>query len=81
MSKEYHRFLESVSKTVKLVDGHYSFGLPLKDEGLEFPNNRCVAEQSFKFKTEVSVEQHILPRVQSPHGRYDEPRFWHQNNT
>lgn len=45
MSIGDHRFLESVSKTVKLVVGHYSIGLPLKDEGLEFPNNRCVAEQ------------------------------------
>lgn len=45
MSMEDHRFLESVSKTVKLVDGHYCIGLPLKDGGLEFPNNQCVAEQ------------------------------------
>ena len=45
MSMEDHRFMESVSKTVKLVDGHYCIGLPLKDEGLDFPNNRCVAEQ------------------------------------
>lgn len=44
MSKEDHKFMESVSKTVKLVDGHYCIGLPLR-EGLDFPNNRCVAEE------------------------------------
>lgn len=44
MSKEDHKFMESVSKSIKLVDGHYSIGLPLK-EGLDFPNNRCVAQQ------------------------------------
>lgn len=37
--------MESVSKSVRLVDRHYSIGLPLREEGLDFPYNRCVAEQ------------------------------------
>ena len=45
MSREDHKFMESVSNSVKLVDGHYSIGLPLKEKGLDFPNNRRVAEQ------------------------------------
>ena len=32
-------------KTAKLENGHYSIGLPLRNEKLQMPNNRCVAEQ------------------------------------
>lgn len=45
MSREDHLFIERVTQSAKLVDGHYSIGLPLRKEDAEFPNNRCVAEQ------------------------------------
>lgn len=45
MSIEDHIFMERVTQSAKLVDGHYSIGLPLRKEEAEFPNNRCVAEQ------------------------------------
>lgn len=32
-------------KSVKLVDGHYTIALPLKDRHFSMPNNRIVAEQ------------------------------------
>lgn len=37
-------FLESVSASIKLRDGHYSIALPLKKKDTQFPNNQCVAE-------------------------------------
>ncbi len=34
-----------VDRSVKLVDGHYSIALPLKDRNFSMPNNRTIAEQ------------------------------------
>ena len=45
MSQEDHAFLKKVSNSVKLNEGHYSIGLPLRNDNAEFPNNRCLAEQ------------------------------------
>ncbi|XP_034057992.1 uncharacterized protein LOC117536983 [Gymnodraco acuticeps] len=64
MSREDHKFMESVSNSVKLVDGHYSIGLPLKEKGLDFPNNRRVAEQ--KDKANQSKRSWYIPH----HGVY-----------
>ncbi|XP_034530056.1 uncharacterized protein LOC117805434 [Notolabrus celidotus] len=45
LSREDRHFMESVSESARLVDGHYSIGLPLKQGDLKMPNNRKVAEQ------------------------------------
>lgn len=45
MSKEDQLFMERVSKSAKLVNGHYSIGLPLKNKDVKMPNNRAMAEQ------------------------------------
>ncbi|KAK3518715.1 hypothetical protein QTP70_008921 [Hemibagrus guttatus] len=45
LSREDCRFLEMVNNTVKLVDGHYSIALPLKDRKISMPNNHNIAEQ------------------------------------
>lgn len=45
MSGEDRQFMDSVSQSVKLVNGHYSIGLPLKNKNITFPNNRAVAVQ------------------------------------
>lgn len=45
MSQEDHQFLDSVERSVYLVDGHYCIGLPLKDKVIKMPNNRSLAEQ------------------------------------
>ena len=45
MSQEDHAFLKKVSNSVKLNEGHYSIGLPLRNDNAEFPNNRCLADQ------------------------------------
>ncbi len=45
MSCEDKQFLQSVQKTTIFENGHYSIGLPLRNEKLQMPNNRCVAEQ------------------------------------
>ena len=45
MSQEDHMFMERVSNSVKLVDGHYRIGLPLRNGDTEFQNNRSVAVQ------------------------------------
>lgn len=45
MSSEDRQFMDSVSQSVKLIDGHYSIGLPLKKKEITFPNNRAVAIQ------------------------------------
>lgn len=44
-SREDHRFMELVSESVKLEDGHYVIGLPLKQMGLKMPNNKKLADQ------------------------------------
>ena len=45
MSREDLQFMEIVSKSVKLTEGHYSIGLPLRNAAISMPNNRRVAEQ------------------------------------
>lgn len=45
MSQEDKLFMESVQKSTKFIDGHYSVGLPLRDLDVKMPNNRCIAEQ------------------------------------
>ncbi len=45
MSKEDKLFMDRVSESAKLVNGHYSIGLPLKSKEVKMPNNRAVAEQ------------------------------------
>ncbi len=39
MSIEDRQFMESVSQSIKLVDGHYCIDLPLKKKDVAFPNN------------------------------------------
>ena len=38
------QFLSDVNNTIKLTDGHYEIGLPLKDHNKKFPNNIQQAE-------------------------------------
>lgn len=52
MSKEDNQFMDLVSQSIKLIDGHYCItdghyciGLPLKNKDMVLPNNRIVAEQ------------------------------------
>lgn len=45
MSMEDHVFMERVSQSAKLVNGHYNIGLLLRKVNAEFPSNCCVAEQ------------------------------------
>ena len=45
MSQEDKQFLQSVQKTTTFESGHYCVGLPLRNEKVKMPNNRCVAEQ------------------------------------
>ncbi|XP_039548042.1 uncharacterized protein LOC120493481 [Pimephales promelas] len=45
LSREDCQFMEFVTKSAKLVDGHYSIGLPLRKKDVNMPNNRKVAEQ------------------------------------
>lgn len=43
--KENVRFVEIVSHSMKLVDGHYSLKMPFRKEQLILPNNLSVAKQ------------------------------------
>lgn len=45
MSKEEQLFMDRDSESAKLVDGHYSIELLLKNKDVRMPNNRAVAEQ------------------------------------
>ncbi len=45
MSKEDNQFMDLVSQSIKLIDGHYCIDLPLKKKDMVLPNNRIVAEQ------------------------------------
>lgn len=45
MSREDCQFLDMVTQSASLVDGHYSIALPLRNKDLKMPNNRKVAEQ------------------------------------
>ncbi|KAK0144597.1 hypothetical protein N1851_017050 [Merluccius polli] len=61
MSSEDRQFMDSVSQSVKLNEGHYSISLPLKEKDVTFPNNRAVAVQrveSLKRKLSKNQEFH-----------------------
>lgn len=45
LSREDERFIELVSESAKLIDGHYSIGLPVRQRYLKMPNNKTVVEQ------------------------------------
>ena len=45
LSREGTQFMESAKESVKLLDGHYSIGLPLRKADTKMPNNRNVAVQ------------------------------------
>ncbi|XP_019750034.1 uncharacterized protein LOC109530618 [Hippocampus comes] len=45
MSFEDKQFMDSVSNSVKMVDGHYSIGLPFKNKDIVFPDNSVFAVQ------------------------------------
>lgn len=61
MSSEDKQFMDSVTQSVKLINGHHSIGLPLKKKKITFPNNRAVAVQrveSLKWKLLRNQEFH-----------------------
>lgn len=45
MSREDLQFMDMASKSARLVDGHYSIALPLRNRDVKMPNNHEVAEQ------------------------------------
>lgn len=45
MSQEDRQFMRSVTKSLEFKGGHYHIGLPLKDEKIQVPDNKCVAMQ------------------------------------
>lgn len=45
MSQEDHHFMESVSSSTRLTDGHYSISLPTKKSCVQMPNNRSAVLQ------------------------------------
>ncbi|KAK2907800.1 hypothetical protein Q8A73_008873 [Channa argus] len=45
MSKADRLFMERMTQSARLVDGHYCLDLPLKELNIKMPNNRAVAEQ------------------------------------
>lgn len=45
MSREDLQFMESVTQSAKMVEGHYCIGLPLKNNKVCMPNNCSLAEQ------------------------------------
>lgn len=45
MSKSDLLFMEKVSQSTTMIDGHYCTGLSLKNKDVEMPNNRSLAEQ------------------------------------
>ena len=44
MSKDDHQFINMVSVSSKLVNGHYSICLPVRSKSLCMPNDRAVAK-------------------------------------
>ena len=44
-SQNDKQFIDSVTKSITYEDGHYTIGLPFKNETLSMPNNRKQAEQ------------------------------------
>lgn len=45
LSKEDHRFMDFVSQSARLTNGHYCIGLPLKNEKVVMPRNGAIVEQ------------------------------------
>lgn len=45
LSRVDKRFIESVSESAKLIDGHYNIGLPVRQRYLKMPNNKTIVEQ------------------------------------
>lgn len=45
MSREDHQFMDMVTESAKLVEGHYVICLPVKNRMDNMPNNRTMAEQ------------------------------------
>lgn len=63
MSQEDRHFMESVQRTTVFENGHYSIGLPFRNEDVKMPNNRSVAEQRItcllrKFKRSPEFFEH-----------------------
>ena len=59
LSQEDKQFFQSVEKTTIFENGHYCIGLPLRNEKVQMPNNRSVAEHriaSLKRKFRKSPE-------------------------
>lgn len=50
MSKDDHQFINMVSQSSKLVDGHYSVCLLVKNKSLYMPNNRSVEQRALNLK-------------------------------
>ena len=59
LSKEVQQFLDLESTSAKLVNGHYCFGLPLKDREICLPDNKNCAELNTKLK-KVFPERSML---------------------
>lgn len=60
MSQEDHQFMQSVTKSAELRDGHYCIGLMLRKETAKMPNNRCIAEQrAVSLKRKLSKNLHL----------------------
>lgn len=45
MSREDRQFFDMASQSARLVEGHYSIALPLRNKDMKMPNSRKVAEQ------------------------------------
>ncbi len=45
MSREDHAFMEKVSKSIELRNGHYKMNLSFRMENPMLPNKLCVAKQ------------------------------------
>lgn len=60
MSKSDLLFMERVSQSTTMIDGHYCIGLPLKDKDVEMPNNRSLAEQSALNLRKKVLEESIV---------------------
>lgn len=60
MSREDLQFLDMVSQSGRLVNGHYRIGLPLRNKDIKMPNNCIVAVQrALHLRKKVSQESLI----------------------
>lgn len=50
MSREDLQFLDMASQTARLVEGHYSISLPLRNKDMKMPNNRKLAERTLNLR-------------------------------